>query len=177
MPTEAPTATTVPPTAPAAAQEAKRPNFLVILADDLGYSDIGAFGGEIETPNLDALAAGGYAGHDLERFLVRILFCLFADDTGLFEPASFKLYIENRTASDGSDLGLHLAQLFEVLNTPSERRQAHLDDMLAAFPHVNGELFKERLAFASFNRAMRDALLRCTEFDWSAISPACRKPR
>lgn len=120
----------------------------------------------------DALAAGGYAGHDLERFLVRILFCLFADDTGLFEPDSFKLYIENRTASDGSDLGLHLAQLFEVLNTPSERRQAHLDDMLAAFPHVNGELFKERLAFASFNRAMRDALLRCTEFDWSAISPA-----
>ncbi len=120
----------------------------------------------------DALAAGGYTGHDLERFLVRILFCLFADDTGLFEPDSFKLYIENRTAPDGSDLGLHLAQLFEVLNTPIKNRQANLDDMLAAFPHVNGELFKERLAFASFNRAMRDALLRCTEFDWSAISPA-----
>ncbi|HRT30109.1 MAG TPA: hypothetical protein P5527_09970 [Kiritimatiellia bacterium] len=45
----------------------------------------------------DALAAGGYKGHDLERFLVRILFCLFADDTGLFEPDSFKLYI-SRTA-------------------------------------------------------------------------------
>ena len=120
----------------------------------------------------DALAAGGYAGHDLERFLVRILFCLFADDTGLFEPDSFKLYIENRTAADGSDLGLHLARLFEVLDTPPKRRQAHLDEMLAAFPHVNGELFKERLAFADFNRAMRDALLKCTEFDWSAISPA-----
>ncbi len=120
----------------------------------------------------DALAAGGYAGHDLERFLVRILFCLFADDTGLFEPDSFRLYIENRTAADGSDLGLHLAQLFEVLNTPPGSRQAHLDEMLAAFPYVNGELFKERLAFAAFNRAMRDALVKCTEFDWSAISPA-----
>ncbi|NLN00434.1 MAG: class I SAM-dependent DNA methyltransferase [Lentisphaerae bacterium] len=120
----------------------------------------------------DALAAGGYTGHDLERFLVRILFCLFADDTGLFEPDSFKLFIENRTAADGSDLGLHLAQLFEVLNTPIKNRQAHLDEMLAAFPYVNGELFKERLAFAAFNRAMRDALMRCTEFDWSAISPA-----
>ncbi len=120
----------------------------------------------------DALAAGGYAGHNLERFLVRILFCLFADDTGLFDPDSFKLYIENRTARDGSDLGLHLARLFEVLDTPIERRQAHLDEMITAFPYVNGELFRERLGFAEFNRPMRDALMRCTEFDWSAISPA-----
>jgi hypothetical protein len=120
----------------------------------------------------DVLAAGGYEGHDLERFLVRVLFCLFADDTGLFEPDAFKLYVEDRTAKDGSDLGMHLAQLFEVLDLPSERRQANLDEMLAAFPHVNGELFKERRAFANFNRAMRDALVKCTQFNWSKISPA-----
>ncbi|MDX9794823.1 MAG: class I SAM-dependent DNA methyltransferase, partial [Kiritimatiellia bacterium] len=120
----------------------------------------------------DALAEGGYAGHDLERFLVRILFCLFADDTGLFEPDTFTLYMENRTAKDGSDLGLHLARLFEVLDTPPERRQKNLDELLAAFPYVNGELFKERLGFADFNRAMRDALMACTNFDWSRISPA-----
>ncbi len=120
----------------------------------------------------DTLAAGGYAGHELERFLVRILFCLFADDTGLFEPDSFKLYIENRTAKDGSDLGLHLAQLFEVLDTPPARRQTNLDELLAAFPYVNGELFKERLGFAAFNRAMRNALVACTNFNWSRISPA-----
>ena len=120
----------------------------------------------------DALAEGGYAGHDLERFLVRILFCLFADDTGLFEPDTFKLYIENRTARDGSDLGVHLARLFEVLDTPPERRQKNLDELLAAFPYVNGELFKERLGFADFNRAMRDALVACTNFNWSRISPA-----
>jgi len=120
----------------------------------------------------DALAEGGYAGHDLERFLVRILFCLFAEDTGLFEPKAFTLYIENRTAKDGSDLGVLLARLFEVLDTPVERRQRNLDELLAAFPHVNGELFKERLGFADFNRAMRDALVACTDFNWSQISPA-----
>ncbi len=120
----------------------------------------------------DALADGGYAGHDLERFLVRILFCLFAEDTGLFEPETFTLYIENRTAKDGSDLGVLLAQLFEVLDTPPDRRQKNLDELLAAFPYVNGELFKERLGFAAFNRAMRDALVACTDFNWSKISPA-----
>ena len=120
----------------------------------------------------DALAEGGYAGHDLERFLVRILFCLLAEDTGLFDPETFTLYIENRTAKDGSDLGLHLAQLFEVLDTPPDHRQKNLDELLAAFPYVNGELFKERLGFAAFNRAMRDALIACTDFNWSQISPA-----
>jgi len=120
----------------------------------------------------DALAEGGYKGHDLERFLVRILFCLFSEDTGLFEPETFTLFLENRTAKDGSDLGLHLARLFEVLDTPFEHRQKNLDEMLAAFPYVNGALFKERLGFADFNRAMRDALISCTRFDWSKISPA-----
>jgi len=120
----------------------------------------------------DALAEGGYAGHDLERFLVRILFCLFAEDTGLYEPDTFTLYIENRTAKDGSDLGQNLARLFDVLDTPPDHRQKNLDEMLAAFPYVNGELFKERLGFADFSRAMRDALVACTTFDWSRISPA-----
>ena len=69
----------------------------------------------------DTLKRGGYTGHDLERFLVRILFCLFANDTGIFEPESFRLFIENRTAPDGSDLGEKLARLFEVLNTPPEQ--------------------------------------------------------
>lgn len=120
----------------------------------------------------DALAEGGYAGHDLERFLVRVLFCLFAEDTGLFEPETFTLYLENRIAKDGLDLGLHLARLFDILDTPLERRQKNLDEMLSAFPYVNGELFKERLGFADFNRAMHDALMACTKFDWSRISPA-----
>jgi len=120
----------------------------------------------------DALEAGGYSGHQLERFLVRILFCLFGEDTGIFERESFKLYLLNRTAEDGSDLGLHLARLFDVLNTPPEKRQKNLDETLAAFAWVNGELFAENLGFADFNRDMRNALLACTGFDWSRISPA-----
>jgi hypothetical protein len=120
----------------------------------------------------DALEAGGYKGHELERFLVRVLFCLFADDTGIFERESFRLYIEDRTKADGSDLGLHLARLFEVLNTPPDKRQKNLDESLAAFPYVNGDLFAEKLSFADFNRDMRNSLLACTRFDWSCISPA-----
>ena len=120
----------------------------------------------------DALEAGGYAGHQLERFLVRVLFCLFAEDTGIFERESFRLYLLNRTAEDGSDLGLHLARLFEVLNTPKEQRQKNLDETLATFVYVNGELFAEQLKFADFNRDMRNALLACTRFDWGQISPA-----
>jgi MmeI, DNA-methyltransferase domain/MmeI, target recognition domain/MmeI, N-terminal domain/MmeI, helicase spacer domain/MmeI, C-terminal domain len=120
----------------------------------------------------DVLESGGYTGHNLERFLVRILFCLFAEDTGLFERDAFRLYLENRTAEDGSDLGLHLAQLFDVLDTPPEKRQTNLDETLAAFPYVNGDLFAEKLGFADFNRDMRNALLACTRSDWSRISPA-----
>jgi hypothetical protein len=120
----------------------------------------------------DTLEAGGYSGHKLERFLVRILFCLFAEDTGLFERESFKLYLLNRTAADGSDLGLHLARLFDLLNTVPEKRQSNLDETLDAFPYVNGDLFAENLGFADFNRDMRDALLACMSFDWSRISPA-----
>ena len=120
----------------------------------------------------DTLEAGGYAGHNLEQFLVRILFCLFAEDTGLFNRESFRLYIENRTAEDGSDLGPRLAQLFGVLNTPVEQRQTKLDEELQQFPYVNGALFSEQLGFAEFNRDMRNALLACTRFDWSRISPA-----
>jgi hypothetical protein len=120
----------------------------------------------------DALEHGGYRGHELERFLVRVLFCLFAEDTGIFEREAFRLYIEDRAKPDGADLDLHLARLFSVLNTPTQERQRNLDETLAAFPYVNGELFAETLGFADFNRDMRNSLLACTRFDWSRISPA-----
>ncbi len=120
----------------------------------------------------DVLGDGGYSGHKLERFLVRILFCLFAEDTGIFEREEFHFFIRNSTSEDGSDLGNHLARLFDVLNTPKEKRQKNLDESLADLPYVNGELFAENLGFADFNSDMRNALLACTRFDWSKISPA-----
>ncbi|MCS7047530.1 MAG: hypothetical protein NZO58_14330, partial [Gemmataceae bacterium] len=120
----------------------------------------------------DALESSGYVGAPLERFLVRILFCLFADDTGLFERDAFARFIENHTRADGSDVGPQLARLFEVLNTPPTRRQKHLLEELAELPYVNGELFAETLPIADFNRDMRNRLLACCRFDWSRISPA-----
>ena len=120
----------------------------------------------------DTLKAGGYTGHDLERFLVRVLFCMFAENAHIFEPEAFKLYIENHTHPDGNDLGRALAELFETLNTDTHLRQRNLDEDLQAFPYINGALFAERLQFAAFNASMRTALLAATNFDWSRISPA-----
>ncbi len=120
----------------------------------------------------DALETGGYSGHELERLLVRILFCLFAEDTGIFERDAFTLYLENHTREDGSDLGPQLARLFDVLNRAPEQRQKNLLEELASLPYVNGELYAEPLSFAEFNRDMRNRLLACTKFDWSRISPA-----
>ena len=121
----------------------------------------------------DALAATGYTRHDLERFLVRIVFCLFADDTGIFEPRDiFFDFIETRTREDGSDLGPFLARLFQVLDTPEDRRSNALDEDLSRFPYVNGELFNDPLRIPDFTSAMRGSLLDACRFDWSNISPA-----
>jgi hypothetical protein len=121
----------------------------------------------------DKLKASGFEGHDLEVFLVRLLFCLFADDTGIFQPVqSFREWIENRTAPDGSDLGGALAKFFEVLNTPQGKRQKTLDEQLAAFAYVNGKLFAERLSIPDFDAGMRTALLDAAALDWGLISPA-----
>ena len=121
----------------------------------------------------DALKASGYDGRDLELLLVRTVFCLFADDTGIFEPRDVFLdFIEERTAADGSDLGPWLARLFQVLDTPEDRRQAKLDEDLARFPYVDGDLFAERLRIPDFDAPMRRALLDAGRFDWTAISPA-----
>ena len=120
----------------------------------------------------DALFESGYRGHHLEQILVRLLFCLFADDTGIFERDIFGQYIRQRTNEDGADLGMHLARIFQVLNTPEDSRSANLDQDLQAFPYVNGGLFEETLAIADFNARMRETLLECSRFDWSQISPA-----
>ena len=121
----------------------------------------------------DALADAGHRGHDLERFLVRLVFCMFADDTGVFEPRDIFLdFIETRTGEDGADLGPWLAQLFEVLDTREGERAVTLDEDLARFPYVNGDLFRGHLRTFSFDAAMRGALLDACRFDWSNISPA-----
>ena len=120
----------------------------------------------------DAMKDGGYPDHDLQAFLVRVLFCLFAEDTAIFEPDSFTDIILNRTAEDGSDLGIRLAQVFETLDAEKGRRQRALDEAIAGLPYVNGRLFSGHLALAATDSKMRSALVACTDFDWSKISPA-----
>lgn len=122
----------------------------------------------------DALEEAGYTGHDLEQLLVRLLFCLFADDTGIFEPRGcFESLIRDRTREDGSDVGQWLSMLFaEVLNKPDSARQKTLDEDLKQFPYVNGNLFSETLSIPAFTSKMRSILLEACAFSWDAISPA-----
>ena len=115
----------------------------------------------------------GYSGRSLELYLVRLMFCLFADDTGIFEPQkTFLKYILERTSEDGSDLALHIQKIFETLNTDKKDRLKTLDIQLNQFPYVNGHLFEEQLKTADFDRLMRDTLIECCALDWSKISPA-----
>lgn len=120
----------------------------------------------------DRLKAVGYEGHNLEVYLVRLLFCLFAEDTSIFERRQFQDLIEQRTAEDGQDLAQWLDNLFQVLDQAEDKRLKTLDEQLGAFPYVNGNLFAERLPTAAFNSDMRVLLLECCALDWSRISPA-----
>lgn len=120
----------------------------------------------------DALKAGGFEGHQLERLLVRILFCMFAEDTNIFAPDAFTQFIRTQTRDDGSDCGARLNELFDWLNDSRADGALEDTDQFYGFRYVNGGLFAERLGFPRFNRAMRDALLFCCDFQWARISPA-----
>lgn len=120
----------------------------------------------------DQLKEVGYTGSALEAYLVRLLFILFADDSTIFQKGIFFDYIELRTKEDGSDLAMHLDQLFQVLDTPEDKRLKTLDEQLNQFPYVNGRLFAERLPTAAFTSQMRQILLDCCKLDWGKISPA-----
>ena len=120
----------------------------------------------------DKLKDIGYEGHHLEVFLVRLLFCLFADDTTIWEKDIFHDYIEYNTMEDGKDLASQLSTLFHILNTPEDKRLKNLDESLTKFPYINGKLFEEALPPASFDSAMRKVLLESCYLDWGKISPA-----
>lgn len=120
----------------------------------------------------DALKDSGYVGHALRVFLVRLLFVLFADDTGIWERGLFHDYVALKTSEDGRDLGSTLTFLFQILDSPKKQRPTTLADDLAAFNYINGGLFEETLRAPACDRAMRDRLLAASKFNWSKISPA-----
>jgi len=120
----------------------------------------------------DEIAATGYPAHPLRVFIVRVLFLLFGDDTGLWPRNQFDDLIRSRTAEDGSDLGMWLTRLFSVVDTDESSRTNALDEELASFPFVNGGLYAERIEPPDTTRSMRERLLEASSFDWSQISPA-----
>ena len=120
----------------------------------------------------DALLESGYSGHQLEVFLVRLVYCLFADDTGIFPKDHFRFFLEERTAENGSNVGGMIGQIFAVLDTSAEARQKTLDEEILQFPHVNGTLFEETFRMPVFNAEMRQLLIDACSPDWSKVSPA-----
>ena len=120
----------------------------------------------------DTLHEEGYRG-ELEKFLTQLLFCFFADDTSIFpEKGMLGRYLRERTSEDGTDLGMRLAHLFHILDTPPSERMKSIDEQVARFPYINGRLFEGDPKVADFKSATRAILLRASNFDWSQISPA-----
>lgn len=120
----------------------------------------------------DKLLENGYEGHELELYLTRLLFCMFAEDTGIFPKNGFREFIDIYTNEDGRNLGSQIGYLFQIFDTPNDKRPKNLDESFAQFPYVNGAVFSEQIRIATFDRAMREMLLDACSFDWSLISPA-----
>lgn len=118
------------------------------------------------------LEGSGYDEHEASVFLVRTLFALFADDSGLWERDLFLEFIQTRTAEDGSDLGAQLTALFQVLNRPVNKRMAGTDELMLRFPYVNGSVFGEPVSIPYFTASMRQKLIAACHFNWGGISPA-----
>lgn len=124
-------------------------------------------------PDADADPEADEAANlDVSILLTRLLFLLFGDDAGLWDRDLFRRFLVERTSEDGTDLGAQLVALFAVLNTPTRRRSPRMDESLARFPYVNGDIFADTINMPFFDSAMRDALLDTCDFDWTAISPA-----
>ena len=112
----------------------------------------------------------GYSGHEASVFMVRVLFCLFADDTRMWSGRLFQKLVED-TNPEGTDLGPRIANLFALLDTPKNDRKGPQDPFMVDFPYVNGGVFEERIEVINFNGPMREALIDCCNYDWSKINP------
>ena len=106
----------------------------------------------------------------LNILCVRIVFCLYAEDAGIFTHDQFYNYL---VRYDAEDLRNALIRLFDVLNTPGDKRSKYLKDDLKAFPYTNGGLFEEEIEIPQFTEELKQTLLQnaSLDFDWSDISP------
>ena len=107
----------------------------------------------------------------LNILCVRLVFCLYAEDAGIFGKRD--MFHDFLAHYQTEDMRMALVQLFEVLNTPADKRSKYLNPSLAAFPYTNGGLFAEDIDIPQFTDELRDTLLQhaSLDFDWSEISP------
>ena len=120
----------------------------------------------------DALVSSNYRLTDAREWVTRLLFCLFADDAGVWDRAAFHSYVSLHTAQDGHDLGDVISRIFRVLDTDPDDRPGSLDEDLDQFTYINGDLFANDLWPVTGNPVLRSAVLLACKFDWSVISPA-----
>lgn len=125
---------------------------------------------EIKADNPELINCDEEKRHDLNTFLTRLLFCFFAECTGIFEQKQFTNALDSETQKDGSDLHIFFERLYEVLDTKTFERK-NLPEWLNAFPYVNGKLFTKKIAVPHFTFRSRNAIIAGGELDWSAINP------
>lgn len=110
--------------------------------------------------------------HELNVFMTRVLFCLYAEDTGIFEtPKLFRNALTQQTVEDGSDVSAFLDRIFRIMNVETSQRPADTPSVDLKFPYVNGSLFETTLDVPKFNRVVRRLLLECGALDWTDINP------
>lgn len=106
--------------------------------------------------------------HALNIFLSRLLFCFFAEDTGIFSDDQFTNEVASHTVDDGSDLQVYLQKLFIVLNL---EKRADYPKFLQDFPYVNGGLFADEYPVPAFSAKARKIIIECGALNWKAINP------
>ncbi len=110
--------------------------------------------------------------HYINVFMSRLLFCFFAEDTGLFEANQFTKAIQEDTKADGSDLADFIDRIFVILSTDDkEIRDNQTNTVISSFPYVNGGLFSKRFPIPTLSRRARGLMIKCGGFEWGEINP------
>jgi hypothetical protein len=114
----------------------------------------------------------GHHSHELNLLMTRLLFCFYAEDTGIFDmPQIFTNTVTLHTSEGGSDVAPLLDRLFRLMNIEETARSKGTSAVDARFPYVNGSLFEDTLEIPQFSRTARRQLLECGDLDWTAINP------
>lgn len=108
--------------------------------------------------------------HALNQFMMRVLFCLFSEDTGSFKEDLFVQTVSDYGGDNGEYIQDLLTQLFEIMNTSKEKR-GNISTHISAFPYVNGGLFADKTEVPKFSKRAKRLLIEAARLDWREINP------